>query len=267
MSYGTYDNQSPLNQPFNPTANTNIGNEFGRVVGGVVADKLFGQDGQGPLSGLTRGLPGAIMNNVVGPAADRLTSGKNLQGIGQGIFNDNLPGAPSLEAQRNVEQSRAGGGILKLRQQPPMLGQQPGGKSGKSFQPMPSQPVERSQDIPIQEDIPGIITGPGITTPMPSPSPMPAVTPMPGPTGGKSGGGGMMPGGKSTGPIIDYNQFQRGDGTSLEQQAQPGIAADSNIGRAFGSGFFGGSMIPVNASGDTGQSALQKAQTDFFRGP
>ena len=132
MSFGTYQ---PFDPTANTTANTGIGNEFGRVVGNSVVKSLFGQDGQGPLSGLTRGLPGAIMNNVVGPAADRLTSGKNLQGIGQGIFNDNLPGAPSPEARQNVERSQATGGILKLRQQPPMLGQQPGGKSssGKAF--------------------------------------------------------------------------------------------------------------------------------------
>jgi hypothetical protein len=232
MSYGTYDNQGPLNQPFNPTANNGIGSDIGRSIGNSIATSLFGENAQGPLSGLTRQIPGMAINAVA-----------------------NLPGAPSLEAQRNVEQSRAGGGILKLRQQPPMLGQQPGGKSGKSFQPMPSQPVERSQDMP---------------------TPMPAVQPAQQP-GGKSGGGGMQFGnGKSAGPIsgiqpavIDPNQFARGDGMTYDQQmqAQPGIAADSNIGRAFGSGFFGGSMIPVNASGDTGQSALQKAQTDFFRGP
>jgi hypothetical protein len=200
MSYGTYDNQGPLNQPFNPTANTNIGSDIGRSIGNSIAAGLFGENAQGPLSSVTRELP-AMM--------------------GRAVYN-NLPGAPSPEAQQNVERSRAGGGILKLRQQPPMLGQQPGGKSGggKSFQPMPSQPVERSQDIPIQEDIPGIITGPG------TPSPMPAVQPIQQP-GGKSGGG-MMPGGKSGTPHIAINHFARGD---------------------------------------TGQSALQNAQTNFFRGP
>jgi hypothetical protein len=109
MSYGTYDNQSPLNQPFNPTANTGIGNNFGRVVGNAVADKLFGQNAQGPLSGLTRGLPGMVTNSVLNT-----------------VTNQTLPGAPSPEARRNVEQSQAGGGILKLRQ--PAAG--PGGKSG-----------------------------------------------------------------------------------------------------------------------------------------
>jgi hypothetical protein len=226
MSYGTYDNQGPLNQPFNPTANTNIGSDIGRSIGNSIAAGLFGENAQGPLSSVTRELP-AMM--------------------GRAVYN-NLPGAPSPEAQQNVERSRAGGGILKLRQQPPMLGQQPGGKSGggKSFQPMPSQPVERSQDIPIQEDIPGIITGPGmpgnpaersqdipiqedipgIITGPGTPSPMPAVQPIQQP-GGKSGGG-MMPGGKSGTPHIAINHFARGD---------------------------------------TGQSALQNAQTNFFRGP
>jgi hypothetical protein len=104
MSYGTYDNQSPLNQPFNPTANTGIGNDFGRVVGNAVADKLFGQNAQGPLSSLTRQIPGMAINAV-------------------------LPGAPSPEARRNVEQSQAGGGILKLRQ-PSQPAAGPGGKSG-----------------------------------------------------------------------------------------------------------------------------------------
>lgn len=46
-------------------------------------------------------------------------------------------------------------------------------------QPMPSQPVERSQDIPIQEDIPGIITGPGT----PSSIYRPAVQPIQQPGG------------------------------------------------------------------------------------
>lgn len=106
MSYGTYDNQSPLNQPFNPTANNGIGNDFGRVVGNVVADKLFGQNAQGPLSSLTRQIPGMAINAVA-----------------------NLPGAPQTPQQK-VQQSQQGGGILKLRQQPPMLGPSGGGKSG-----------------------------------------------------------------------------------------------------------------------------------------
>jgi len=110
MSYGTYDNQSPLNQPFNPTANTDIGANIGRSIGNSIATGLFGENAQGPLSSVTRELP-AMM--------------------GRAVYN-NLPGAPSPEARQNVERSQAGGGILKLRQQPPMLGQQPGGKSGKS---------------------------------------------------------------------------------------------------------------------------------------
>jgi hypothetical protein len=105
MSYGSYDNQAPLNQPFNPTANTGIGSDIGRGIGNGIATGLFGENAQGPLSSVTRELP-AMM--------------------GRAVYN-NLPGAPNPEAQRNVEQSRAGGGILKLRQQP---GQQPGGKSG-----------------------------------------------------------------------------------------------------------------------------------------
>lgn len=109
MSYGSYDNQSSLNQPFNPTATTGIGNDFGRVVGNAVADKLFGQNAQGPLSGLTRGLPGMVTNSVLNT-----------------VTNQTLPGAPSPEARQNVERSQAGGGILKLRQP----ATQPGGKSG-----------------------------------------------------------------------------------------------------------------------------------------
>jgi hypothetical protein len=228
MSYGSYDNQAPLNQPFNPTANTGIGSDIGRGIGNGIATGLFGENAQGPLSSVTRELP-AMM--------------------GRAVYN-NLPGAPNPEAQRNVEQSRAGGGILKLRQQP---GQQPGGKSGggkyatpfdpisQPGGPMPSLPVERSQYMPIPGDLPGTVTGPGMAMPTPEiiPSPMPATQP-----GGKSGGGMRFGNGKSATPMVDDRMYQRGDGTNEQMQTMP----------SFGQ------------FGDTGQSSLMKAQNNLFGG-
>jgi len=114
MSYGTYDNQSPLNQPFNPTANTGVGNDIGRSIGDSIASGLFGQNAQGPFSTLARQIPGMAINAV-----------------------SNLPGAPSPEAQQKVQQSQQGGGILKLRQQPPMFN---GGKSGGGKYATPFNP-------------------------------------------------------------------------------------------------------------------------------
>ena len=110
MSFGTY-------QPFNPTANTGS-NTFTNTIGKSIADNLVNPNDPG--SGMLGNLFTNVGNNVV-----------------NSIFRNpgQLPGAPSPEARQNVERSQAGGGILKLRQQPPMLGQQPGGKSssGKAF--------------------------------------------------------------------------------------------------------------------------------------
>jgi hypothetical protein len=50
MSYGTYDNQSSLNQPFNPTAN----NGSNGLIGGV-----FKQAGNSVAKAITGNLPGA----------------------------------------------------------------------------------------------------------------------------------------------------------------------------------------------------------------
>lgn len=110
MSFGTY-------QPFNPSANTgqgNLANSIGNAMGQEYGNGLFGQNAQGPLASLTRQIPSMAINSVA-----------SLPGTTQPQVQ------PPLTPQQNVAQSRQGGGILKMRQQPgqPPV-QQPGGKSG-----------------------------------------------------------------------------------------------------------------------------------------
>ena len=137
MSYGSYDNSSPLSQPFNPTgpsAGQDIVDTAARSAVGAVGQQFQGNNGKssgqfGNGIGFGKSQPG-------GP--QMMMPGGNLPDAPGG----NLPGAPPQSAQppltpqENVDQSRRSGGILKIRgQQPGQPAQMPGGKGGKSGTP------------------------------------------------------------------------------------------------------------------------------------
>jgi len=182
MSFGSYDNQAPLNQPFNPTADTGIGSEFGRTIGNTVVKSLFGQPGQGSLTdqgaltNLVTDMTGTVINKIAG--RDVTSGAKNF-----------LPGAPAQSAQppltpqQTVDQSQAGGGILKLRQQPPMFNS---GKSGGKAFGAPNM-YNQTQPDQTQTDANQTMGRPDITYGTPSSIYSPAMQPVQQP-GGKSAG-------------------------------------------------------------------------------
>lgn len=116
MSYGTYDNQSPLNQPFNPTAN----NGSNGLIGGV-----FKQAGNSVAKAITGNLPAAQDPNQqqyfqqANESHQELGEAlKNIQGMGLGggkgggVFNASSPGgksampdtiAPQMQTQRQAQ--------------------------------------------------------------------------------------------------------------------------------------------------------------------
>ena len=136
MSYGSYDNSSPLSQPFNPTgpsAGQDIVDTAARSAIGAVGQQFQGNNGKssgqiGNGIGFGKSQPG-FMGQIFNEVGNKAPN--NIAGV--------LPGAPPQSAQppltpqENVEQSRRSGGILKIRgQQPGQPAQMPGGKGGKS---------------------------------------------------------------------------------------------------------------------------------------
>ena len=122
MSYGTYDNQSPLNQQFNPTTGTSNqpGSIFTNAIGNAMGNQM-------PSGGIFGNLFKSVGNNLVNNMFGGQTPNSEL---GRKLFE--LPGAPQTPQQR-VDESQQGGGILKLRQPPGgQPGIAPGGPSGKS---------------------------------------------------------------------------------------------------------------------------------------
>jgi len=215
MSYGSYDNSSPLSQPFNPTG-PSAGQDIvdSAVRSGIgAAGQQYGNSKSSGQFGNGKSHPGDLgpMFRAMAQGGQPLTLGGGPQmrmpgGTAQDFEGGDLPGAPPQSAQppltpqQRVDQSQQSGGILKMRgQQPGQPAQMPGGKGGKS--------------------------GPDVNDRVANP----------------------MPG-------------------ILQPDNMPGIAYDSNIGSAFGPGFFSGSLIPVDQYGNTGQGNLMKAQNDFLRG-
>lgn len=158
MSYGSYDNSSPLSQPFNPTgpsAGQDIVDTAARSAVGAVGQQFQGNNGKssgqiGNGIGFGKSQPGPI---------GQIFNGVNK--VGQAI-NSDLPGAPPQSAQppltpqENVEQSRRSGGILKIRgQQPGQAAQTPGGKGGKSDGPQMMMPGGATVGVGPQMMMPG----------------------------------------------------------------------------------------------------------------
>jgi hypothetical protein len=77
------------------------------------------------------GFFGGLLNDTLAPAINRMTGGSNLGTIGANVLKDNMPGMfdqppkTFLTPQEQVQQSRANGGILRLRGQQPNPGQMP----------------------------------------------------------------------------------------------------------------------------------------------